>query len=309
MASLASHAYPLATKPETLRPTQLAPSSSRDAQHYHLDGDCVILVENVVFKIHRFHLTHNSPVFASMFGLPLGGTLEEGLSDESPIVLHGDSAADFRALLKYLYAPVLETQIEAIPLSEMHRIIALARLAHKYAMEAWKAWALQFLTRRVINQSKFGAEDVQALHSLYTQLEDDPMRARLMQSWCKFVEAGELPICDAIEAADAAGDAGCLTELYCTQIRRFGASADLFNPPSLLSTGIPAVHLQRIFAGYCSLSMAWIRFREEPISSYTKHARRELWCTPQQHAAELGGKMRSEMRSRDGRTLLRWKSV
>ncbi|KAJ7768973.1 hypothetical protein B0H16DRAFT_1518801 [Mycena metata] len=258
------------------------PSISRDPEHYHSNGDCILLVESVLFKIHRFHLVHNSIVFAHMFELPLGDTAQEGLSDESPIILSGDTAAAFRALLKYLYAPVLGTQVEAIPLTEMHHIIAVAKLAHKYEMNAWEQWALQFLARRVINQDKIRPQDVQLLHNLYDRLQEYTMRDRIMQSWCRFVETNDLPIGAAMEAADVCGDEESLARLYCIQLGRFGANADLLNPTSFLTSDTPVVHFQRMLAGYCSLSLAWDRFREDPIP----YPRPEPWCSPKQHAAQ-----------------------
>jgi hypothetical protein len=40
-----------------------------------------------------------------MFNLPSGMNKAEGSSDELPIVLEGETVEDFRAVLKYLYAP------------------------------------------------------------------------------------------------------------------------------------------------------------------------------------------------------------
>ncbi|KAJ7443252.1 hypothetical protein B0H11DRAFT_2093158 [Mycena galericulata] len=76
----------------------------RDSEHYYPTGDCIFRVENTLFKIHKSHLIQNSPVLAKMFNLPLGEQSVDGTSDDSPVVLPGDRACDFRYLLRYIYA-------------------------------------------------------------------------------------------------------------------------------------------------------------------------------------------------------------
>ncbi|CCL99253.1 uncharacterized protein FIBRA_01268 [Fibroporia radiculosa] len=76
---------------------------------YYIDGaDCVIRVENTLFRVHRFLLARDSSAFQDMFSLPLGegsqSALQEGFSDSNPIRLFGDTAQEFRTLLSLLYA-------------------------------------------------------------------------------------------------------------------------------------------------------------------------------------------------------------
>ncbi|KAJ6578749.1 hypothetical protein DFH09DRAFT_1310723 [Mycena vulgaris] len=64
-----------------------------------------------------------------MFELPPGGKVEEGLSDDSPIVLRGDKASELRSVLKYI---IMHTQIDKIPLAALPEIMVVATFANKY---------------------------------------------------------------------------------------------------------------------------------------------------------------------------------
>lgn len=112
---------------ETVHADSATESNIRDPEYYREDGDCIILVQNVLFKVfstasmsplelsakyetqlHRFLLTRDSPVFHDMFSLPHSSSLDElagvqGMSDENPIVFH-DDLKKVRALCWGLYA-------------------------------------------------------------------------------------------------------------------------------------------------------------------------------------------------------------
>ena len=108
---------------------------TRDADYYISDGNTVLLVENILFKVrppnlnplphsdatnpdlapgnqvHRSTLTKDKSTFDTMFSLPSDSSSDssmsvgpEGESDDNPIRLQGDTAEEFRALLWALYA-------------------------------------------------------------------------------------------------------------------------------------------------------------------------------------------------------------
>lgn len=58
--------------------------------------------------MHRFLLSRDSSAFENMFSMPSGidgeGLPKEGYSDDHPIVLEGESAVAFEALITVLYA-------------------------------------------------------------------------------------------------------------------------------------------------------------------------------------------------------------
>lgn len=94
----------------------------RDKDYYLSDGSCIILVENTLFnvssfsdhlsvaqshavsQVHRTTLSKDSSSFSSMFSLPRGDKTVEGLSDDNPVILVGDTVSQFRNFLWALYA-------------------------------------------------------------------------------------------------------------------------------------------------------------------------------------------------------------
>ena len=61
-------------------------------------------VEGSLFKVHRFFFQRDSPVFKSMFSLPVPlNERPEGEVEENPIHLHGIKSIDFERFLSILY--------------------------------------------------------------------------------------------------------------------------------------------------------------------------------------------------------------
>ncbi|KAJ6589694.1 hypothetical protein B0H19DRAFT_1249221 [Mycena capillaripes] len=229
---------------------------------------------NTLFKIHKFHLIHNSPVFAGMFDIP-SGEQQEGTSDDSPILLEGEKVFGFRSVLKYMYSGAMGMQIDAIPLSALREIIAVAEFAEKYEMADLKKWALSFISRRIFCSPPANGkqplvdlpeQDLAALEELYRRLDGEVAREYrdlIMATWCTRVEKKGLPMAGVLRAAGSGGISSFLSQLYCVQLRRMKIHARVLTPtPFKPSDNIPPVHLQRIYAGYCSLSLAWDRLRD-----------------------------------------------
>ncbi|KAJ6474869.1 hypothetical protein C8R45DRAFT_383067 [Mycena sanguinolenta] len=219
--------------------------------------------------IHKFVLVHHSPVFETMFDLPVGIGSPEGLSDDLPIVLEGENAGDFRVILKYLYASPLQTQIQSITMAELPEMISMARFAHKYAMDDWKKWALKVAGRQLADINALPAEYLSSLYSLFTLLNLNlSTRARLMDRWCQVVEDKKLSIVSVLAAADAARDNDALVEVYCLQIRRWEKSRTI-PPEPPTPDGISPGHFQRMLVGHASLTLWWNRLRtNEPPSAF-----------------------------------------
>ncbi|KAJ7456045.1 hypothetical protein B0H11DRAFT_2287527 [Mycena galericulata] len=242
--------------------------SVRDDDFYNESGDCILCVENTLFKVHRYLLMRDSPVFSGLFSLPQDGVAEEGLSNELPIFLRGDKAADFRALFKYIYAPAHETQVAMIPDEQLLDIVAVSHFAHKYEMSSWQQWSgmviTDFLTGR---PESLLSGDFVALYELFHKLSDEKMRSQTTQLWLKRIERNWLPILDALNAAEAHNDRAFLALLYERQLGHMPVTASnggALQPSKLDTTGIAPIHLQRIFAGYWSFTQAWASFRRAP---------------------------------------------
>ncbi|KAL0579426.1 hypothetical protein V5O48_002597 [Marasmius crinis-equi] len=119
-----------------------------DADFYIPEGNTVIKVENTLFKVHRYILSRDGSAFEGMFSLDhiRSGTANEGDSDNNPIILHGDTPEEFRALLWSLYALPAEVFQMPSTQSDVVRFIHLARIAHKYSFRSTENWALHVLT-------------------------------------------------------------------------------------------------------------------------------------------------------------------
>ncbi|KAK7040228.1 hypothetical protein VNI00_010034 [Paramarasmius palmivorus] len=129
-------------------PSPLSTDLIQDAEYYIPEGNTVIRVENTLFKVHRYLLGRDGSAFEGMFSLDHIRPSEEteGHSDENPIMLHGDTPDEFRALLWSLYALPAEVFQMPSSQSDVVRFIRLARIAHKYSFRTTESWALHVLT-------------------------------------------------------------------------------------------------------------------------------------------------------------------
>lgn len=94
----------------------LAGSSGLHRKHhedlYFSDGDIVLSAVNaaskdeVLLRVHKLILSHNSPVFRDMFAFPAGPQVNE-MYDDVPVVRMPDDAADLVSLVRVLYNPGL----------------------------------------------------------------------------------------------------------------------------------------------------------------------------------------------------------
>ncbi|KZT72454.1 hypothetical protein DAEQUDRAFT_705618 [Daedalea quercina L-15889] len=79
----------------------MAPTPTRHDRFYFEDGNVIFLVEDVLFKIHRYFLHRESPVFQDMFSF--NSEMDEGKSDDKPILLEGTKSLEFACLLACFY--------------------------------------------------------------------------------------------------------------------------------------------------------------------------------------------------------------
>ncbi|KAJ7196192.1 hypothetical protein GGX14DRAFT_473753 [Mycena pura] len=253
---------------------------ARDSAFYHESGDCIIRVENTLFKIHRFLLVPASAVFSTLFTLPQGDLAVEGMSDDAPICLSDDTAADFRCLLKYIYTPAYGMLPKDIPPTELHNIMSVARLMHKYEMAGWQTWASQVTMELVTTHGPlFSSQDFVAIYEMAHMFSHEQLSKKVTNVWWRRIRDGSLPISDALNAAEANNRRAFLTSLYDYELGKvLGTPVTPFQPTQLFIPGVKAIHLQRLYAGYCSLSLAWTQFRQNIIPLPTAPG-----CRPRQH--------------------------
>ncbi|KAJ7193638.1 hypothetical protein GGX14DRAFT_588273 [Mycena pura] len=261
--------------PDLLRSTDVL----HDDDYYYSTGDTVIRIENTLFKVHKLFLTYNSAVFATMFDLPGVIGRAEGLSDDLPIVLNGETAENFRIIMKYVYARPSQIQIANVYIDALAEIVSLVQSAHKYEMDDWVDWGLQVLTRLLRDLNSLPVEHLRALHSLYNLLEDIAERSRMMTHWCEVVERDNLPILPILDAAERCGDEDAMAEAYCIQIRRWEKKAAVIEPQSFSADGLSQDHIQRILSGYASLSLSWSQLHSHGTSFPLPNARFQLHAT------------------------------
>ncbi|KAJ7109553.1 hypothetical protein C8R43DRAFT_1139659 [Mycena crocata] len=120
---------------------------TRDPLFYKESGDCILQVENYLFKIHRYHLLRgDASVFSDMFLLPSGDRPSQGSSDTDPIVLSGDTAERVHAFLSIAYAEPLEFQVSETGPERLPTLIHCAHFALKYNITPLLMAALKAIT-------------------------------------------------------------------------------------------------------------------------------------------------------------------
>ncbi|KAJ7738982.1 hypothetical protein B0H16DRAFT_1465537 [Mycena metata] len=188
-------------------------------------------------QLHRVHLTRHSEAIAGMFGVPQGDLPADGQTDERPVVLMGDTVAQFRAFLRYSFAAYVNplsrrtipdvsplspraTQYSNLQADEMADVARVGHFANKYLMtEVWK----DQLTRGVSDHA------------------------------------------DALDAGEVAGQRKFMTDVYYHALARKPSQTS--TTPAATQFPLPRlspVHVQRLFAGQWSLTMLGIFISNNP---------------------------------------------
>ncbi|KAK7048650.1 BTB domain-containing protein [Favolaschia claudopus] len=125
------------------------PRYVHDDTYYFEDGSCIIAVENTLFNVHRTILSKDSSSFHTMFSLPQGENEIEGRSDNNPILLTGDTVAEFRHFLWALYALPPELRIIHSSDADLTQLMDIARIANKYSFKTLETWSLDAIQEYV----------------------------------------------------------------------------------------------------------------------------------------------------------------
>ncbi|KAF5380694.1 hypothetical protein D9757_007036 [Collybiopsis confluens] len=162
--------------------------AQRDDEFYFEDGSCIVLVQDILFNVHRSLLARDNSSFATLFSLPQGPLPPQGRSDDNPIVLYGDKASEFRNFLWALYALPPELQIVNSSTVDLNRLIDIARLSNKYSFKSLETWALDAVQDYVNRRPAFSVPNTTAepLNSNPTQthlalIENTDQLTRLIQ--------------------------------------------------------------------------------------------------------------------------------
>ncbi|KAH7334216.1 hypothetical protein B0J17DRAFT_672607 [Rhizoctonia solani] len=146
------------------------PGLSRDEHYYFQDGNVVLLVGNVLFRLHSSLLSRECEMFRNMFSKParLGSSMsldgpsemakkgKEGSCDESPIVMPQLQPQPFRNFLLAIYGRPGDKEFRSLfkgvaelesvqAITTFLKIIDIADLAHRFIASDVETWALSQL--------------------------------------------------------------------------------------------------------------------------------------------------------------------
>jgi len=125
----------------------------RHEEYYFDDGSAVLLVEDTLFRVHKYYFTRESEIFADMFSLPTGGTsgssaAAEGKSDSSPIEIPGVTRQEMESFLDFVYFGMHDE--------------------HTFTLESWVS-LLSFSTRFICD--KIRARSIRELEAIQSRVD------------------------------------------------------------------------------------------------------------------------------------------
>ncbi|KZT64218.1 hypothetical protein DAEQUDRAFT_732884 [Daedalea quercina L-15889] len=91
-------------EPTPRSPTPPPPTPPPRHDEYYIDDELVIfLVEDRLFKVHKYFLVRESLLLHDLFPLPSGNAVEEGKDDYHPIRLDAVKMQEFTSLMRFFY--------------------------------------------------------------------------------------------------------------------------------------------------------------------------------------------------------------
>ncbi|KAJ7145234.1 hypothetical protein C8R46DRAFT_1232184 [Mycena filopes] len=190
-----------------------------DPDYFFENGDCVFRAEGYIFKLHKLILSRDSEsMFPDMFGVPQGEVASDPMD---PIPLVGDSAADFRALCWALYALPPETQAQNKAGADIGRLVAVAKLSHKYLLSSFESWAVDMMWvhcqpgRDYIARC---AEDMlDAIYDAAVACERQDLSSLVEEKWLARLKSGEFELRHALDFGEMRGMMEFLGRAYYQQ--------------------------------------------------------------------------------------------
>ncbi|EKM76542.1 hypothetical protein AGABI1DRAFT_115672 [Agaricus bisporus var. burnettii JB137-S8] len=141
------------------------PIVHNDAFYFDHDPMVVFLIENQLFKVHRYYFIKGSEFFRNLFAEAGGGeaSATEGISDEHPIPLPGVSVKEFKTLLRFFYAMAeriedLDTGFDLLKL-EIDEQLALLSISHRFMFDNIFKYMLRVICPgdlHVLDRIRFG---------------------------------------------------------------------------------------------------------------------------------------------------------
>jgi hypothetical protein len=134
-------------------------------------------------------------------------------------------------------------------------------------MSRWQNWALAVIEKFLAKDSTaLSSAHFHAIYDLSYLLSADSLQQNTTRIWLGRINAGNLPISEALGVAELRGARPFLTQLYVQLVNRLsGPAGALPGPMKIHFRGLAQIHIQRLLVGYYSLNETWRRFRHARI--------------------------------------------
>ncbi|KAJ7464734.1 hypothetical protein B0H11DRAFT_1870390 [Mycena galericulata] len=241
-----------------------------DETYFFYDCDCEFLAGGVIFKLHRLMLCRDpDSMFRGIFSVPQG-TLTETVSP----IKADDSAEEFRALCWALYALPTEIQMQNEQGTDLARLVAVARMGHKYTLSSFEKWALNIVW--IHCQPGMDYLDTCSQDMLCEIFEAAEKGGRqdlcglVEQRWLRRLKSGQLPLRHALDFGEMHHRRAFLGDAYYQQaldLKSLASIKDWSAAADFSQSNLTHEQLHRLLSGYCSLALAWERFRRTPVPS------------------------------------------
>ncbi|KIM40987.1 hypothetical protein M413DRAFT_28087 [Hebeloma cylindrosporum] len=210
-----------ATKASTSSATSQTDVSSmgyvRDEEFWFKKGDCVVIVENTMLKIHLSDLERDGSVFADMFSLPNGDDSPNTTTEADPLILP-DKLHEFRALCWMLYASPLELEEQHNPaLFKFSTVFHLLSICHKYHFETYEKWAGRLLIKHCAHDK---GKDTYLDNQPFSELEN-MLRISVRINLYQFTDAIERSVLRKLQERPSLSVANALNLAEELGLRRF----------------------------------------------------------------------------------------
>ncbi|KAJ7105071.1 hypothetical protein C8R43DRAFT_1047099 [Mycena crocata] len=250
----------------------------RDDTYFFDDGDCIFLVDGILFKLHKWFLCRDpDSMFRGMFSIPQG-SLQMALD---PILLFDDSAEEFRAICWVVYTLPDEIHAQTTRGADIRTLMNVSKMCHKYTFPVFESWALDMILiqcRPPLRCLATCPPDVlDRLMGLSTSHNVELLRL-VEVAWISRLRTGELQFCDALAAGEKYGRRQFQGEMYYELNKQIHLQPSIFTPGHVFSAfNLNDKQTNRLLSGHVALSSFWTHVREDPLPP------RAGGCTSESH--------------------------
>ncbi|KAK7062742.1 hypothetical protein VNI00_000230 [Paramarasmius palmivorus] len=111
----------------------------------------IFLVENQLFKVHRYFFRQESVIFESMFDCPVPGEGQEGQTDSKPIEIPDVTCAQFEALLDHFYDGLFRKEDYFNRDTPLQKYIDLLSISHRFECSTARERAIKGIDNATTN--------------------------------------------------------------------------------------------------------------------------------------------------------------